>query len=75
MKARRIELKIAILEVARKKDHVSWCKLSDLEKFQKGRRVHIDAWLDTMESYLQASNTAPTLWVDLAKTYLETKVA
>ena len=28
-----------------------------------------------MESYLQANNTTPKPWVDLAKTYLETRVA
>ena len=28
-----------------------------------------------MENYLHAGNIAPTLWVDLAKTYLETRVA
>jgi hypothetical protein len=37
--------------------------------------VHINAWLDAMKSYLQASNTTPILWVDLVKTYLETRVA
>jgi hypothetical protein len=37
--------------------------------------VHINAWLDAMESYLQTGNVAPTLWVDLAMICLETRVA
>ena len=28
-----------------------------------------------MENHLQVDNTAPTLWLDLAKTYFETRVA
>ena len=47
----------------------------DLNKFQEGGKVCIHAWLDAMENYLHAGNTTPTLWVDLAKTYLETRVA
>ena len=69
------ELKIAVLEAAKEKEQISRCKPADPEKFQEGGRVRINAWLDAMESYLQAGNTAPKLWVDLAKTYLETKVA
>jgi hypothetical protein len=71
----RAELKIAVLEAAKEKEQISRCKPADPEKFQEGGRVRINAWLDAMESYLQAGNTAPKLWVDLAKTYLETKVA
>jgi hypothetical protein len=33
--------------------------------------VHINVRFDAMKSYLQSGNTAPTLWVDLAKTYLK----
>ena len=68
------ELKIVVLKAAKEKEQVSRCKSADPEKFQEGGRIRINAWLDAMESYLQAGNTASKLWVDLAKTYLETRV-
>jgi hypothetical protein len=69
------ELKIAVLETTKEKEHVSRCKPTDPEKFQEGRRVRINAWLYAMESYLQVVDIACTLWIDLAKTYLETRIA
>jgi hypothetical protein len=56
-----VELKIAILETTKEREHILQCKLVDPKKFQEGRRVHINAWLDVIESYLQAGNIAPTL--------------
>ena len=47
---KHVELKITILKATRKNEHVLRCKPADPKKFQERRWVHINTWLDAMES-------------------------
>ena len=51
------------------------CNFVDPEKFKKGGRVQIQAWLGVMENYSHVGNTCPEIWVDIAQTCLEIRVA
>lgn len=51
------------------------CNFVDPEKFKKGGRVQIQAWLGVMENYSHIGNTCPEIWVDIAQTCLEIRVA